>query len=138
MPNLNIVRMAKLVQVAVVDEATRAGKAQEPAYYDNIIGHFFLKQTGNGDGGPVPSPAVKNAPPVEQLETARTGDKADEPPAIAKERIEPILSPEVRGEEKYLECVRQNDKVRPVTGNSWPSFPAMAEPSRSGRSLRSR
>jgi hypothetical protein len=56
-PDLSIVDLAKIVQRDVRDLAATVRHQQNPAYYDGVIGHIYLAQSGQA------SPTPRAAPP---------------------------------------------------------------------------
>ena len=47
-PNLSLVDIAKRVQIGVEQDAQSISRTQRPAYFDGIIGHFFLNELERG------------------------------------------------------------------------------------------
>jgi hypothetical protein len=97
-PGRSIQVIAKDVQVKVKALAESVERAQHPAYYDQIIGDFYLVK-GDGDrpaARPQPQPQVAAPVPVQLA-----------PATSAPEDLEQAVKR--RGEMAYLECVSSNE-----------------------------
>ncbi len=57
-PGMNHIALAKAVQKEVAGLAASAGHAQQPAYYDEILGEIVLNEAGEAAPEVVPAPAV--------------------------------------------------------------------------------
>lgn len=97
-PGMSIQVIAKDVQVKVKALAESVERAQHHAYYDQIIGDFYLVK-GDGDrpaARPQPQPQVAAPVPVQLA-----------PATSAPEDLEQAVKR--RGEMAYLECVSSNE-----------------------------
>ena len=83
-PGLTLVQIAKQTQSEVKALAGTIGHEQTPAYYDQIVGEFFL--AGPGAAVPpagLPPAKVASAPPGGNPCRHRAGAAGDRPPAAA-------------------------------------------------------
>lgn len=96
-PDRSIQAIAKEVQVKVKALAETVKHVQHPAYYDEIIGDFYLVSSSATAATPTPQEEEEIAKPAP---VAPSPDKPAEPqPSSAK----------FRGEMAYLNCVESND-----------------------------
>lgn len=108
--NLSVQAIAKRVQQDVAELAKRIGHPQYPAYYDEIIGHYFLHDSGRKEriARPLPPELVTPSP------RTKKEDKLPSPPQVVpndRGAAEPSLSPDRLGDMAFVKCLESTDRT---------------------------